>query len=124
MVINKLEWATRALAQTAEKQLELFPDFVNTADELALIWEEALENLHSLKCKVSAEQMAAISILDNYIISLSGEKNADFWTEDALRNSAQWDEIRNLAVVAAEKMHWSIGFPGKSEDVYIGGPKE
>ena len=32
MAINKLVWAIRALAQTAENQLSLFPDFVNAAD--------------------------------------------------------------------------------------------
>ncbi|MET1257424.1 hypothetical protein [Aliikangiella maris] len=104
MINEKMAWALQALAQPSEQQLNLFPDFANAADELALSWEEVIEDedLSGL----SESQKKALSVLDEYIVSISGKKNAHLWTNEALKNNIEWSKIRALASAAIEELGW------------------
>lgn len=75
---ERFVWSVLSLAQPAEKQKALFPEYVNVADELALVWEEVLEDLD--KSQLSQEQLDAVSELDEYMLSISGKTNAHVWT--------------------------------------------
>lgn len=119
-MLSKLKWIIQALAISAAEQVRLFPDFVNVADELALIWEEVLDSLDVLEAMVSTEALLAIRKLDEKILSISGESNLQIWTEKALYESTHWEEIRGLATVVAKKMSWPISSPGPAEGIYIG----
>lgn len=48
LLFRRLKWIVQALASAAPEQIKLFPGFVNVADELALIWENVLNDLDNL----------------------------------------------------------------------------
>lgn len=43
--MNKFKWVTQAFSQPFEIQKNLFPQFVNAADQLAVEWEVALDQM-------------------------------------------------------------------------------
>jgi hypothetical protein len=117
---DQLEWAVLALAQPSEVQLGLFPDFVCKADELALDFEDGLLQLVGHDDEVTAEQRVALNALDALIIGMSGQRNASFWTEEALRSHPKWHEIRTAAKATAAAFGWELRPPGPSGAIYIG----
>ena len=116
--MEQLQRAIVALAQPADVQLGLFPDGVCKGDELALDFEEALPSLWDKD--ISAEQQAAISALDVLILAMSGEKNVDFWTDQALlRSHPKWEEIRGSAKACAIAFGWNLQPPPPFGAVFI-----
>jgi hypothetical protein len=118
--VERFRWSILALAQTADVQLGLFPSFAPAGEELALSFEEGLEEID--RESISSDQKAALLSLDQLILSLSGEKYADLWfEEEALRSDERWAEIRLLAKAVAAAFGWQIERPSPSPDLYIGG---
>lgn len=62
----------------------------------------------------------AVRSLDEAILAISGESNHYFWTETALRESDQWNEIRVIAAAVAEAMDWPTSPPEKATGIYVG----
>lgn len=118
---GQLERAVLALAQPPEVQLALFPDFVCKADELALDFEDGLYELVGHEDGITAGQRAALDALDGLITGMSGERNASFWTEEALRSHPTWEAIRSAARAAAVAFGWELRPPGPSGAIYIRG---
>lgn len=118
-MLYKLEWATRALAQHADVQISLYPNFVETADELALAWEEAVEYLSGNKISLTTEQREMIDNLDAFIGSISGEANAHMWTNQALYSAPEWMQIRQNSHKLIDLMGWLHSSPGPSVDIFI-----
>jgi len=98
-----LQWALQALAQPAEVQLTLFPDFVCKTDELALDFDNALGATSDL---LNSEQRECLRPIDKVLDEFSGEANASYWSEDALRNNSLWSYVRNMARHALELFGW------------------
>lgn len=117
--LPKMQWAIAALAQPAEIQLALFPDFACKADELALNFEDGLYELVGRERHVSAEQRTAINHLDSLVRAMSGEQNSEFWTEEALRSHETWNEIRTRAKLVASAFGWSVDVPPPTSGIYI-----
>ncbi|EGT5679717.1 hypothetical protein AGJ42_20940, partial [Cronobacter dublinensis subsp. dublinensis] len=63
--MNRIEWITRAIAQPYIVQKNLFPGFVNVADELAIEWELALEDIDHLN--FTEEQKLSLKNLDDFM---------------------------------------------------------
>ncbi|WP_287002987.1 hypothetical protein [Sphingobium sp.] len=120
---NQLQRAVIALAQPAAIQLSLFPDFVCKADELALDFESGLDALVGYEHEISAEQRAAIEALDQLLFSMSGEKYAYFWTDEAVLTDPTWEAIRALARSAALIFSWDLSHVSPSDSVYVPGGK-
>lgn len=118
---NILQRAVMALAQEAEVQLSLFPDFVCKADELALDFEDGLYEMVGHEAEFSVEQKAAIAALENLLTSMSGQADADFWTEEALRSDPTWARIRALARTAVAVFGWGSSPMPQSDSVYVPG---
>ncbi|MDA8490968.1 hypothetical protein, partial [Kluyvera sp. Awk 3] len=102
--MERIEWVTRAFAQSSTVQKSLFPDFVNVADELALEWELALEDINN--DLLSDEQKSSIKVLDDYMLSISGSENVQYWNDDALCHSDEWNKMRELAKIILDAMGW------------------
>jgi hypothetical protein len=119
-MLEQLKWSVLALAQEAEVQESLFPDFVLVADELALNWESALRELETSKPDMSDSQRSQIEKLDQLICVMSGPENLDFWIDDALSERIEWDEIRLAARDVAHAFGWPIVPPPPSPDLYVG----
>ena len=116
---NQLQRAVIALAQPADIQLSLFPDFVCKANELALDFEDGLYEMVGHEAQFSAQQRAAIDVLDKLLSSKSGERHASFWTDTALREHPIWDEIRTAAKTAAVTFGWDLQSLPPSSAVYV-----
>ncbi len=102
MVSEQFEWSLLALAQPAKIQLGLFPDFANAADELALNWEEALEDTDLDELPANAK--VTIKELDDYMLSISGKDNAELWTSQSISSSVQWAKMRKIACKAVNEL--------------------
>ena len=104
-ISKKFEWSLKALAQPAKIQVALFPSFVNVADELALCWEEVIddEDFSGFSNQVTEK----IQKLDDFIVSISGEKNAHLWTNEALTHSVEWAKVRKLARAIVDEFGWT-----------------
>jgi len=124
---KRFEWAVRSLAQPAHVQMQLFPNFVCKADELALEFDEwhrtyfasgASENL-------SPGQMRFISDLDSQLSSMSGEENGELWTDGALANRWEWTRVRDTAMALINEMEWNTAPPPIDRgDKFVGGENE
>ncbi|MBY8825051.1 hypothetical protein [Sphingomonas colocasiae] len=116
--MDPLQRAVLALAQPADVQLSLFPDFVCKGDELALDFEDAL--LASPDAARTDAQRAALGALDGLITSMSGERNSDFWLDEGmLRSHPIWEEIRASARACAAAFGWEMRIPPPSGATYI-----
>ena len=116
---GQLERAVLALAQPAEVQLSLFPDFVCKPDELALDFEDGLYELVGHEHEITSEQRAALDALDKVVTDMSGEENASFWTEEALRSHPTWEQIRSAAKAVVAAFGWELRRPPPSGAIYI-----
>ncbi|ATY30946.1 hypothetical protein [Sphingomonas psychrotolerans] len=119
---EKLERAVLALTQPADVQFSLFPDFVCKADELALDFEEALDGFFGYESEIAENERVELNALDSLILSKSGEKNAAFWTDEALLAHPTWEKIRGAAKATAVVFGWELRTPPPSGAIYIGSP--
>ncbi|GKX61437.1 hypothetical protein [Pragia fontium] len=119
--MNKIKWVTQAIAQPCEIQKGLFPDFVNVADELAVEWEMALDELSDpeVSSQLTDEQKSAIKRLDDYMLSISGADNIQYWSNEALSQSVEWKNMREMAETILVTMKWEKSIPSKNDAIYI-----
>ncbi|AXH62568.1 hypothetical protein ABN306_20915 [Providencia huaxiensis] len=115
--MEQLEWITRAFMQPSDTQMRLFPDFVNVADQLAVEWEIALDDINYEL--LSIEQSSAIKELDDYMLSISGSNNIHFWNNEALSSYIEWENMRALARNVVVSMGWSESPPPEDNAIYI-----
>ncbi|ELY4112520.1 hypothetical protein SMY46_004262 [Cronobacter turicensis] len=118
--MNRIEWITRAIAQPYIVQKNLFPGFVNVADELAIEWELALEDIDHLN--FTEEQKLSLKNLDDFMLSISGESNIQYWNDEALCNSNEWKKMRALADNIIAIMGWDDMPPPRNNGIYINNP--
>ena len=115
--MNKIKWITQVIAQPYEIQKSLFPEFANVADELAVEWEGALDELNITS--ITDEQRSVIKKLDDYMLSISGPANIQYWNNTALCKSVEWQRMREMAIDILSIMHWEKTVPAKPKAIYI-----
>lgn len=115
--MNKIKWIAQVIAQPYEIQKSLFPDFANVADELAVEWEGALDELNITS--ITDEQRSVIKKLDDYMLSISGPANIQYWNNTALCKSVEWQRMREMAIDILSIMHWEKIVPAKPKAIYI-----
>ena len=84
------------LASSPEVQLSVFPEFVHIPDEIASETSDAIEYAPN---KVNQEDSVILSILrkvDAAFDEMGGD--AENWTEESIKTSAVWRQIRLLAM--------------------------
>jgi len=113
-----MKWAVQALALPAARQVELFPEFVNVADELVLALEDAIETKHEDR-SIEGVALAKLRELDDLILRHSRNGDDFLWSTDGVFEHPVWDEIRRLAGNFASEMGWPIESPGPNGDIYI-----
>src|SRR6185437_15553990 len=116
----RLEWSLRALAQPAAIQQQLFPEFSECSDELALTFEEGYREAQQLPewKTVTEEQRAAVDEVDRYLEWMS-QRDGDLWTESALRTSLEWSRVRHLSRRALVLLGWSEEPPPTDTSIYV-----
>jgi hypothetical protein len=111
-LLQKFTWALQALAQPADVQIQLYPNFVCVADELALEYNVFLVAVlvnHSQQ--FSSTQVQTLQSLDAFLNQMSGSENKSHWTNDALRNDGKWAQVRILAEEALNELGWTKSVP-------------
>lgn len=108
---KQLKWSVQALALRAPEQLVLFPDFVATADELALELDHwATLVLEKYRDGLSEPQADTLKALHEKLETMwrdGAEFDADLWTETAMGSNVHWQEVRGLAVAVRDAFGWS-----------------
>ena len=117
--------ALQLLACPAETQIRLLPLFVCVTDELALDFDHWKRTLvGNFASEMTAEQIASLTRIDEHFAFLSrgGEGfQVEFWTPNALRESVEWQRIREMAVQALQLFGWPVESPPSYAHEYIGG---
>jgi hypothetical protein len=117
---DDLRHSVQALAQPADEQIALFPDFVVVGDELALDFESALERFRADAVSAPAQAVATVNALNAYLEQLSGPQNEDFWLDEArLREDPRWNQVRQLALAVLEAFGWPNVTPKKNHATYV-----
>lgn len=63
--------------------------------------------------RFTAEQIHKLDASDSELGAMSGLANAGLWTEDALRQDARWERIREDARAALIALGWPNEIPPK-----------
>ncbi|MEI1280616.1 hypothetical protein V6Z05_19955 [Leptospira venezuelensis] len=102
-----LKYALQALAQSAEIQNKLFPDFVCIADELALDFDNAYQAVkNDLGNTLNEEQTKLLDEIDSILDQNSGDINAQHWTIEALASDIMWIRLRIRALATLDSFNW------------------
>ncbi len=105
--LRELMHAIRRLAAAGSGQPTLFPDEnVSAADLVRDFDQRALAVRDSYDDRLSPSQLETLTALEKKLSTMSrdgAEFDADMWTDDALRTSEQWAEVRNLAAATLDE---------------------
>ncbi|HEY9401658.1 MAG TPA: hypothetical protein VIQ24_03110 [Pyrinomonadaceae bacterium] len=121
-LLVRLKHSLQALAMPADTQLELSHDFVCKVEELALDfdhWSRCV--LSNNRGELSEEQKSLLRKLDGTFDQLSGGQSQNLWTEDALRNSPEWQTVRDIARAALTSFGWAAERPPSYQHEYVPG---
>lgn len=112
---RQLKWALQALAIPAEAQLRLFPDWVVKADELALDFDHwALVIRSNYAEELTHQQSARLADVDRSLGEMprgGAGAGVDLWSDDALRSSPHWVQVRQCAGAALAAFGWPVEGP-------------
>lgn len=94
------------LSLPADEQIRYLVDQRVGADELALELNDVVDLLSELVQRGYVSRAAAdlITAIDARFDAMSGSEHAHRWTDQALAQSAEWEEIRSLARAAVREM--------------------
>ena len=112
---KQLRWSLQSLAGSASEQRSLFPEWVATADELALDFDHWLDVIRQrYGTELDSAQRDALDAIEHVFERMSrdaAELDADIWSEAALRTSEDWHSLRRLATSALEAFRWPVELP-------------
>jgi hypothetical protein len=96
----------RALASEPSDQLALFPESVSKASDLAAQFEISVRAIGDDGAgTLSRAQLDAVEALGVRLATVSrdgAEFDADLWTDEAVRTSVHWRDVRALAKAALD----------------------
>jgi hypothetical protein len=105
--IRQFRESLHALALPAADQTQLFPSNVDVPYELASnfsnwwLWFSNASNNG-----LTESQSSALRRIDEFLNRISGPENEALWTDEALRDSPSWEEVRKLAATALRAFNW------------------
>lgn len=123
-LLLRLKHSLQLLAMPAQRQLDLLPNFVVKADEIALEfthwYDAAISNIPDV---FTSRQVAALQSIDNLLNKMSEQKNASLWTDEALQNQNEWAQVRLLAKTALHEFQWEIQEPPNYQYEFVPGKR-
>jgi hypothetical protein len=78
--------------------------------------------LSNFASELAPEQALAFAVIDERFQALSrggGEYQEQFWTDQGLRDSADWECIRRMAAQALSLLGWPLESPAANLGVYV-----
>jgi hypothetical protein len=119
LILQRLEWSVRALAQPAAVQRTLFPEVVGAGEELALEVEQWFREIRD-SLGISDVGYRCLDRLDEQLTHMTAQDDEDLWfDDDTLARSAEWATIRGLAQRTLIAMGWSSEPPPADRDIYV-----
>lgn len=104
--LRELMHVIRQLAHAGSGQPALFPDENVSAGELVRAFDHrALAVRDSYDDRLSPSQLESLTALEKKLSTMSrdgAEFDADIWTDEAVRTSNDWAEVRRLATITVE----------------------
>ena len=104
--LARLLASLKALASEPSDQLALFPESVSKAGDLAARFDERLRMVRDdFSGELSRAQADALETLSARLATISRdgvEFDADLWTDESLRTSVHWRDVRALAHAALD----------------------
>jgi hypothetical protein len=111
-LLRELTPVLRRLAEAGSAQRALFPDENVSAVELVRAFDQrALAVRDSYDDRLSARQLESLTALEKKLSTMTrdgAEFDADIWTDEAVRTSEHWAEVRNLAAAALDELSEGI----------------
>ena len=106
-LLEQLIVAISRLARPAESQIAYLEalGLGTTADELALELDDVVEAALAVPGLLSLRQQSLVRSLDDQLREMSDPERAELWSQQALRTSPAWSEIRNQARVVLTDLH-------------------
>jgi hypothetical protein len=124
LILQRLEWSVRALAQPAAVQRTLFPDVVGAGEELALEFDQWFREIRD-SLGISDVGCRCLDRLDEQLTRMTAQDDEDLWfDDDTLARSADWATIRALAQRTLIAMGWSSEPPPAERDTYVAAPSK
>lgn len=103
-IFGDLIASLKALGSEPTDQLALFPDSEIKADDLVARFDDSLRAVYEdYERDLSRRQLDALRALSGRLATISrdgSEFDAELWTDQAVRTSAHWREVRELANAA------------------------
>lgn len=104
--LRELTRVIRRLADAGSGQPALFPDENVSAGQLVRAFDQrALAVRESYDERLSPSQIESLTALEKKLSTMSrdgAEFDADIWTDEAVRSSEHWAEVRSLAATAVD----------------------
>ena len=99
MCLLRLREALMVASLPAEKLIASFSPKLNVPYEIADDLGHWIEwaHINAMDVVFTSEQLSTLQQLDALLCSMSGEQNEPLWTDEALRRSPEWNEVRALA---------------------------
>lgn len=117
---TRLMHALQALAIPAEAQLRLLPDFACIADELALDLNNWCSTVLSNDgADLSDQQKQLLQELDGQLTHMSGDTNSQLWTNEAVCNSGEWEQVRVHAQATLAAFGWPLQTPPSYDSEFV-----
>jgi hypothetical protein len=105
--LRELTRLLRQLADVGSAQPALFPDAAVSASELVRHFDQRVQIVRETgDGELSAAQLESLTALENKLSTMArdgAEFDADIWTDEAVRTSERWAEVRALAAAAFEE---------------------
>lgn len=116
VMLANLKRHTQALAMPGQIALALYDEKCDRPWELA----EDFHHWHivvrgNFKQELSVQQMSTLEEVDGFLDSISGQTNAELWTEEAVIHHPVWETVRSKAIEVLNAFGWPV-----EEPPYIG----
>jgi hypothetical protein len=110
--LKQLRWSLQALVRAGSEQRTLFPDSVIEAEDLASDFNHRASVVRGThEDELSQEQADSLAAVEEQLNTMSrygAEFDVELWSEAALANSEDWDDVRRLATAALEAFGWPL----------------
>jgi hypothetical protein len=110
--LKQLRWSLQALVRAGSEQRTLFPDAVLEAEQLASDFTHRASVVRSAhEQELSQDQIETLAAVEQQLNTMSrdgAEFDLELWSEAALANSADWEQVRRLASSALEAFGWPL----------------